>query len=547
MVYFYETFHFESQRSFIIAVGSLVIGIIAFSNLVGIITTYFQLKFSWNIAHRLSTNLLKIYANKPYKYFLTQNTSDLRSYLISEVSIITSGILIPIIEFISRSIICIVIFSLLIIVSPPVTLTMAAFLGGTYFLIYISRQKALKRLGDERIDSNVKRFRFLEEMLIGIKTVKIYGAQDFFYSRFEKQSREYNNIHPKVQMVYATPKYILEIIAFGGILAVTMYLFISNGDITRSLPRLSLYALAGYRLLPALQRAFAAAAKVKHNLPSLHKLYDDLILVKEAPEKVTKVKTNLPFNENICIDDISFYYENNTQPVLKNISLTIKKGNTVAFVGSTGSGKTTLIDILTGLLSPTAGKLKVDSTTVNEQNLIEWQNNIAYVPQEVFLYDDSIRANIVLGNAKVDEQHLEEVLKMVNLYSFITKELNEGLNTKIGERGVRLSGGQRQRLGLARALYSNPSLLILDEATSSLDNITEKGIVDSIMSLPDELTIIIIAHRLSTVKHANTIFMLEDGGIVDNGRYDELLERNSTFNRMDELSWGNQAKKTEIT
>jgi ATP-binding cassette subfamily C protein len=544
LTYVYHTLHFTRFRPFVITIGAIVIAVIALSNIIGIITTYFHLKISWDVAHRLSTSLLKVYVKKPYSYYLNHNTSDLRSYLVSEVSILTSGVLIPLIEFISRSIISIVIFTLLMFVSPMVTIIMALFLGGTYFLIYLFRQKALKRLGNERFDSNANRFRFLEEMLTGIKTVKIYGVQDFFYNRFEKESRMYNDIHPKVQMVYATPKYILEILAFGGILAVTMYLFVNNGNITDSLPRLSLYALAGYRLLPALQRSFAAAAKVKHNLPVLRKLYPDLILAKNQEGVISHQKAKLDFNIEISFEKVTFTYENNEVATLKNLDLKIRKGSTVAFVGSTGSGKTTLIDIITGLLSPSNGNLKIDTTNINSDNVAEWQNNIAYVPQEVFLYDDTIKANITLesSDAIIDEDRLVKVLKMMDLYDFINNELSEGINTKVGERGVRLSGGQRQRLGLARALYANPTLLVLDEATSALDNITEKGIIDSLLLLPDELTIIIIAHRLSTVKYADTIFMLEDGGIIDQGNYKELIEGNNKFKQMDELSWGNQSK-----
>jgi len=536
----YTFFDFQSSRNFIIACGTFVISTIALSNLLGIATTYFQLKISWNISHRMSTHLLQTYAQKPYSYFLNQNTAELRTYLIAEVAALTSGVLIPMIEFLSRTLISTIIFGLLLYVSPQVTLTMVVFLGGSYLAIYVSRQKFLKRLGGERIQANADRFRYLEEMLTGIKTVKIYGVKDFFYQRFEKKSRRFNDIQPKVQMVYATPKYILEIVAFGGILAFTMYLFISTGDLSKALPRLSLYALAGYRLLPSLQRAFAAAAKVKHNLPSLNKLYDDLVEAAEQPEIASAPKNKMPFEKSIVLDALSFSYEGASSNVLQQLDLTISKGNTLAFVGSTGSGKTTLIDIVTGLLSPTGGTLAVDDTTITTENVEQWQRNIAYVPQEVFLYDDTVRANVTIGidEKDVDAARLEQVLKMTDIYDFISNELAEGLNTTIGERGVRLSGGQRQRLGLARALYTNPSLLILDEATSALDSITEKGIIESLKSLPDDLTVIIIAHRLSTVQYADDIFLLEDGKIVNHGMYDDLIANNQTFKRMAELSTG---------
>lgn len=534
----YETFGFDSQRSFLIAAGCFVIALIATANILGIITTFFQLRISWGIAHRLSTQLLAIYGKKPYAYFLRNNTSDLRAYLIAEVAALTSGVLIPLVEFLSRSIIVTIIFGVLMLVSPGITLSMAAFLGGTYFLIYKSRQRFLKRMGNERVTANSQRFRYLEEMLTGIKTVRIFGATNHFYNRYEQASKEFNTIQPRVQMVYATPRYFLEIIAFGGILGVTMYLYISTGELAKVLPRLSFFAIAGYRLLPALQRAFAAAAKVRHNLPSLDKLYSDLLEAKKLRPEPEPEVVALPFTKKLSLQNLSFRYENAEATVINDLNLEIGKGDVVAFVGSTGSGKTTLIDLITGLLTPTGGRMVVDSATVSQDNVERWQKNIAYVPQEVFLYDDSIEANIAIGQLpnEVDHKRLAEAMKLADIYNFVINELPNGTQTQIGERGVRLSGGQRQRLGLARALYANPSVLVLDEATSALDSITEKGIIESLQSLPDELTIIIIAHRLSTVRYADNIFLLDGGKIVANGLYEQLIQSNNKFKEMDALS-----------
>lgn len=535
---FYDFFAFNSDRNFLIATGLFVIGILTVSNLFAIGTTYLQQKISWSIAHKKGLQLLRTYEQKPYSYFLSQNTSQLRSYLINEVSALTSGILIPIIEFVSRTIICLTIFSLLLIVSLQVTLTMLAILGTAYLIIFISRQKLLKKLGTQRVDANVDRYKFLEEMLSGIKTVKIYGVQDYFFSRYEKASKQFIDIHPKVKMVYATPKYLLELLAFGGILSITMYLFITTGDLSKILPRLSFYAVAGYRLLPALQSAFSSAAKIKHSMPSLNKLYDDLILGVDKKEKNYDEIKKLSFNTEITVENLCFKYENTDINVINDFRFRIEKGNTVAFVGSTGSGKTTLVDIITGLLNPTEGSLKVDQTTINPDNVMAWQKNIAYVPQEVFLYDETVKANIAIGvnENKVNDIQLIEAMKMADIYDFVVNELPMGLETKIGERGVRLSGGQRQRLGLARALYTNPSLLVLDEATSALDGITEKGIMESMRNLPEDLTIIMIAHRISTVKDADTIFLLEKGDIVNQGSYQDLIKNNSTFRAMADLS-----------
>lgn len=539
LTYAYELLNFQSLRSFVIAVGCFIIGVITLANIVGIATNYFQLRLSWNIAHRFSTSLLRVYLKKPYSFFLSTNTSDLRAYTLTEVSALVSGILIPLIDFISRSIICLVIFTLLMLVSPQVTLTMAFFLGGMYGLIYVSRSKFLKRLGKQRIKSNALRFRFLEEMLTGIKTVKIYKGQQYFYQRYEEESRSFNNIQPKVQMTYATPKYLLEVLAFGAILGVTLYLFITEGDLTKALPRLSLYAIAGYRLLPALQKAFAAIAKVKHNWVSLHKLYDDLMIAKADPGFDTTPKTPVNFERSISVKNICFTYENQEEAVLHSLNLDIPKGSMVAMVGSTGSGKTTMIDIITGLLTPSSGTISIDNTVLDPEKMEAWQEQIAYVPQEVFLYDDTVRANIIFGadTGTDTDERLEYALKMAGIHDFVTGELSDGVDSAIGERGVRLSGGQRQRLGLARALYKNPSVLVLDEATSALDSITEKAILESLQALPDDLTIIMIAHRLSTVQYADKIFLLNQGKLVSEGSYQELIENNDTFKEMDAISW----------
>jgi ATP-binding cassette subfamily C protein len=541
LIWLYENINFGNYQNLVIALGGFIIATITLANLLGILSQYMRLTFSWNLAHRMSVGLLKVYAQKPYSYYLKQNTSDLRAYILNEVASLTSKVILPVIEFISQAIVCTIILVLLLMVSPLTTLTMGGVLGGAYALIYILRQRSLKRLGQDRIDSNINKYKYLEEMLSGIKTVKTYSAQTFFEERFAKESLRYSQIQPKVQMTYATPKYILEIVAMGGVLMVTMYLYLNSGDFLKSLPRMTLYAIAGYRLLPAMQKVFASLAKLKHSMPSLHRLYDDLITVRDMPEIDEEVKadiTPLPFHQNIEMSGINFKYDEDGPQILKNLNVGFNKGDMVAFVGSTGSGKTTLVDIFTGLLTADSGKLKIDGVEVNADNTEQWQKNIAYVPQDVYLYDDTIKANITFGhsNHRYNEDSMMDALKMAGIYDFIINELPEGINTVIGERGVRLSGGQRQRLGLARALYSKPSVLVLDEATSALDNITEKGIIESLLSLPEEITTVMIAHRLSTVQYADTIFILDSGNLVGQGSYYELIKSNDVFKEMDEIT-----------
>lgn len=340
---------------------------------------------------------------------------------------------------------------------------------------------------------------------------------------------------PKFNVIMLTPRYILEIFAFGGILAITLYLFIVSGDLTNALPMLSLYALAGYRLMPALQKGFAAVAKLRHNYPILDKLYDDLVLSLKYEAAEKEESTKLPFQKELVLENLTFQYENMPQPIFRDFNVNIPKGTTVAFVGSTGSGKTTIVDLIVGLLTPQNGRIRLDNKELNEVNMHIWHEQIAYVPQEVFLFDDTIANNIAFGK-KVDAERLKKVTQMADIYEFIRQELPKQFDTEIGERGVRLSGGQRQRLGLARALYRQPDVLIMDEATSALDNITEKGIIASLDTLPDGLTLIIIAHRLSTVRRADCIYLLKEGEVVGMGSYEDLMGSSAVFREMVALS-----------
>lgn len=530
----YTLFGFEDHRSMLISSGIFVILLLAFANIFSIFALWMQHKYIWFVAHRMCMRLLKTYVNKPYQYFLNKNTSELRSYLVYEVNLLTSSVLSPLIELISRLIVAIIIFGFLLFVNFKIALVAFVLLGGAYVGIYLVRQRLIKTLGEQRLQTNVDRYKFLEELLTGIKTVKAYQTQAYFVNRYERTSAFFSTIAPKFSVITASPKYVLEILAFGGILAITLYIFIANNSITAALPILSLYAAAGYKLLPALQKAFGAITKIKHNLPILDKLYDDLIVSLQTPAIENHKRQVLQFKQSLTLDGLAFRYEGMPENLFEHFSVSIQKGERIAFVGSTGSGKTTIVDLIVGLLTPQQGSIQVDGVRLDKNNRVFWQNQIAYVPQDVFLFDDTIAQNVVFGyeGGAIDVARLKAALKMTDIADFVYGELPEGITTKIGERGVRLSGGQRQRIGLARALYREPSILILDEATSALDNITEKSIIDALASLPKGLTVIIIAHRLSTVKYADRIYMLEKGQIVSTGNYEQLMKTSDSFREM---------------
>lgn len=530
-------FAFESGRTFLITVGAIVIGLITFANLIAIATKYFQYKYSWNIAYRLSTGLLRTYTNKEYKYFLTENTSELRSYVVAEVNMLVDGILVPLLDCVSQSIMAIILIALIIYIDPIVALFMFGFLGGTYYIIFLSKRNLMIRLGKQRIEANANRYQTVDELMTGIKTIKAFSAERYFFNRFSKYAKIFSDIQPQVKMVMAAPPHLLRILAFGGILAITLYLFIGTGNIESLVPRLTLYAVAGYRLLPALLTVFSAIFKIKHNLPTLEKLYQDLVLSKDPIDPIEKSQDHLSLEKEIKLSNLSFRYSADSDEVLSNINLRIPKGSTTAFIGSTGSGKTTLIDLISGLLVPTAGEIYIDDVQMTNQYEMGWRRNIAYLPQDVFMYDDTILANIALGNSpdEIDKDQVRSVAQIAKIDEWI-QELPDQYETEIGERGVRISGGQRQRIGLARALYRKPEVLILDEATSALDSVTEKAIIDSLKGIQRHLTMIIVAHRLSTVRHADKIYILKNGKIIDHGGYEELVTGSETFKQMIELS-----------
>ncbi len=533
----YHVFSFDSEQDMLIASGVLVLTLLTISNVFKVFASWLQQKFTWDVSYKLGMRLLRVYLGKPYGYFLTHNSSELLANLVVEVGKVTTGILTPLCELIAQIIVALLIFTLLIIVNPTIALATLSVLGLAYILVYLARKRYLTQLGKERISLNQFRFTHLKELLNGIKTFRVYGVQDFFYRRYDTVSERFSQIQPRVHLVSVTPRHVVEIFAFGGVIVLVLVLISRGQNLQQILPMLTLYVLAGYRLLPALQKVYGSVIKLRHTFPTIEILEKDL--QKDVPlQKSASVKHPIgDFSANLKLENVSFYYEDTNTAVISDLSVTIPKGKTIAFVGSTGSGKTTLVDLIVGLLHPKKGHIKIDNHILSVDNTLTWQNQIAYVPQEVFLFDDAAQRNIAIGlyDEEVDIKLVQKVAQVANIHDFISDELPKGYETVIGERGVRLSGGQRQRLGLARALYRQPKVLILDEATSALDSITESAVIDSLRAYSEDLTVIVIAHRLSTVRHADCIYLLEKGRIVAEGNYEKLIQKSEVFREMVEL------------
>jgi ABC-type multidrug transport system fused ATPase/permease subunit len=306
---------------------------------------------------------------------------------------------------------------------------------------------------------------------------------------------------------------------------------VQNGSFIDAIPIITLYAFAGYRLMPSFQQIYSSIAILRYAGPALDSLYDDMKRLKPLVAKYENIQEDVKFNENISLNDINFQYPNASRTSLKKINFSISARTTVGLVGPTGSGKTTLVDLILCLLEAQNGTLKVDGRIINKKNIKAWQNLIGYVPQNIYLTDDTITANIALGvdPMNIDHKEIVRAAKNASIHDFVINELPKKYETTVGERGIRLSGGQRQRIGIARALYRRPQLLILDEATSALDNLTEKIVMEAVQNIGKNITIIIIAHRLSTVRECDKIYLLENGQIKSQGRFEELIESDKNF------------------
>jgi ABC-type multidrug transport system fused ATPase/permease subunit len=311
-------------------------------------------------------------------------------------------------------------------------------------------------------------------------------------------------------------------------------MIISGSRIDEFLPTLTIYAFGAYRLLPTLQKIFRAIAGIKYHIPIIENLYKDFIQLPDGKILIDEDVARMEITRTISFKNIDFRYKNTHRNIINNQSITIEANTSIALVGPTGCGKTTFADILLGLLEPQAGKIYIDDVEINDSNRKNWQKNLGYVPQSIYLTDDTIRNNIAFGISpeKINEDSIVKAAQLANIHNFIMNELENGYDTIIGERGIRLSGGQRQRIGIARAVYHDPSVLILDEATSALDTLTENAIMDAIKNIRYKKTIIMIAHRITTVKNCDIIYMMDKGTIVDSGEYNELYARNKAFRKI---------------
>jgi len=527
----YETFAFASKESFFFAVGVGVLGVITTGNAFAALTTWQLLRFSWMRNHSLSLRLLDAYLARPYAYFLTTNTAELANKILTEVQQVVAGIVVQVVQLLARGVVVVFILIALVVMDPLMAIGTGTILGGLYGGLFYVVKGRVKQLGKKRLGANQARFKIASEMLTGIKEIKLGGFEKAMLARYAEPSSRFADAFSAAQALAQVPRYALETVAFGGILTMVLYLIRDGRGLVDVLPVIGLYAFAALKMLPGLQTVFAGLTNVRANLAALDAVLRDLprdpsMLASAEPDVAA-----LPYERETALSDVRFVYPRTEREVLAGIDLTIARGTWVAFVGPTGSGKSTLVDILLGLLVPTSGTVSVDGRALDAQNLRAWQQNLAYVPQQIFLADDTVARNICFGEpaAEIDMERVKRAAEVAQIAEFIERDLPKGYDTDVGERGIRLSGGQRQRLGIARALYRQPKLLVLDEATSALDGATEERFFTALRETHRHCTVISIAHRLTTTRDFDRILVLEKGRVVEEGRYTEMREKSAYF------------------
>ena len=522
-----------TAEEFLFVIGMVVFVLLFTSLSFKALTTFLQSRFALMQEYSIGKRLVEGYLDQSYSWFLSHHSVDLGKTILSEVAAVIGHGMLSLMTLISQSTVVVMMLALLLIVEPLPALSLGVTLGLAYFVTYSIMSGWLKRLGQARSKANQERFSAVNEAFSASKEVKVGGFEQTYVQLFARPAEAYARGQATAQAIAQMPRYILEAIAFGSMLLVMLYLMAKSNGFESAVPIIALYAFAGYRLMPALQQIYHALTQLRFIEPALETLYEELNSLQVVRPPYSPIAP-LHFTEAITLSGVSYRYPNATDAAIKGVNISIPLNSRVGFVGTTGSGKTTVVDVILGLLEPQRGQLSVDGEPITKSNQYAWRRSIGYVPQHIYLADNSVAANIAFGtNAKdIDQKAVERAAKIANLHEFVVNNLPQGYATTLGERGLRLSGGQRQRVGIARALYHNPKVLILDEATSALDNLTEQAVMEAVNNLGNEITIIMIAHRLSTVRQCDQIYLLERGEVRACGTYDELIKSNVEFKLM---------------
>jgi len=526
----------ENVYGFLFDLGLLALAIALCSNAFALAVYWATLRFSHGLGYALSLRMIKMYLRQDYSFFLDRNSSTLTLNATGEVEGVVYGIFIPLLQMVTKVAGAVCILVLVVFVDPLLAALFMGIVGGSYVLIFLFAKGRVADLGQTSQDQNRIRYRQTTEAFSSIKDLKLLSREQYYFNRIAVAAAGYGRNATLQGTIAAAPRYLMETVGLGAIVVLVLYLIAMKHDLSTTIPVLVLYAFTGYRLMPAFQAIFQNLTIIRFNWPSVELISAEMERLKPEDSVTWGFETLRPmqFHRDIVLKAVSFTYPTGPKAVLLDLELQIKKNTTIGLVGTTGGGKTTVVDLILGVLTPTTGKLVIDGTPIGAMNVRAWQANIGYVPQQIYLSDASIASNIAFGisETEIDMKSVERASRAAQLHDFVVGELPNGYSTEVGERGIRLSGGQRQRIAIARALYRDPNVLVLDEATSSLDGITENAVVDAINKFSHHKTIITIAHRISTVTHCDVIYVLESGRIAAQGTYNELMAGNTTFRAM---------------
>lgn len=532
----FNSLGFNSESSFLYFLGIAAFVVFMSGTALQALTSWAITRFSHMQQYELSRRLMADYLKRSYTFFLRRNSGDLAKTILEETNHAIGGAVMPAMRLASQGLLALFIIILLIVVEPYLALTVALALGSIYGAIYMVARSWLSRIGKDRVEANRQRFTAAAETFAGAKEIRLLGRERDYLERYREPSKRYANHLANATLLKSIPQYAIEAIAFGGVLLLILFLMAGEGGLVHALPLIGLYALAGRKLIPAFQNIFATVARLRFTNAAVESILKDLGVQADSSPLPSRriVAAPLEPQDAIRMIDVTYHYPGSELVAIDGLSLTIRANTTVGFIGSSGAGKSTLVDLLLGLLVPDQGEIRIDEIRLDVGNVRNWQAALGYVPQHIFLADQSVAANIALGvpQAQIDYPAVEKAARLANLHDFVTRELPRGYDTRIGERGTRLSGGQRQRIGIARALYRDPAVLFFDEATSALDTATERAVMDAIHQLAGNKTIVMVAHRLSTVRSCDLIYVLDRGRVTAHGAWDDLAASSIAFRNL---------------
>jgi len=526
-----------SPYEFIFYLGFIVLGILTISAFISIFITWRLAIFSTKIGVEIGDSLYSHYLNQDWLFHTRGSSSSLTKKISTDTARLTTEFILPLMYLNSRLCLTVIVVLMLLIYDPFVMIICLIIFSGGYFFIFKLAQTKLEINNKNISNMFLERYKLMNSGFGGIKEVLLMGKSSNFIKLFTTAGNKLAYSQGVNKAIALVPRYFMELMGFTFMISLVLYLISKSQGVlflASILPILSIYAIAGIKLLPALQQIFGAITTIKGNLSAYKSIEEDLKNINtQVKKKIEANKQVWSKHNKICLKNITFNFTEKKFFTINNVSLTIKPNTSVGFVGKSGSGKSTIIDIITGLIEPQQGEITIDGIPLNKKNLRTWQNKIGIVPQAIFLLEGSVAENVAFGISHdlIDYQQVKKVLKLAYLEEWLSG-LENGIHTKVGERGIQLSGGQRQRIAIARSLYYEPDVLIFDEATSALDRITEKTIMNSIDDFSGKKTLIMISHRLTTVQKCDQIFIIDKGAIIDSGTYQELLKKNEQFKKM---------------